>query len=195
MSRIHKLSNEINSLYQAKNPDRADWADWLFENHIFVVAKNAAELADRFGAKKELCVAAALLHDIADAVMRREDERHGIESEQIARKLLGKTGFSAQEITIIVDDAIHFHSCKNDSLPQTLEGKIMATADALAQLQTNFFDFALETFQQNKSRDDIKKWMVSKIERDYRNKIFFDEIRSEIASDYEKLQIFVNQLK
>jgi putative nucleotidyltransferase with HDIG domain len=186
LNRISKLTEEVSALYLTKNPKRADWADWLFENHIFVVAKKAGELADRFGAKKELCEAAALLHDIADTVMRREDERHDVESESIARMLLEKTGFSAQEITIIVDDAIHFHSCKNGKLPQTLEGKIMATADALAQLQTNFFEFALETFQQYKSRDDIKKWALSKIERDFRVKIFFVEVQDQVIKDYEK---------
>lgn len=64
--------------------------------------------------------------------------------------------FSANEIDIIVDDAIEFHGCKNSELPKTLEGKIMATADALAHLKSNFYDYALEQFSKVDSVGDIK---------------------------------------
>ena len=188
MSRIEQLKEKISVIYQARNPDRADWADWLFENHIFVVAGYAEKLAERFGANKELAMAAGMLHDIADAIMSRENPEHELKSEEIARSLLQQTGFWEQEIKIIVDDAIRFHGCHGTNLPQTLEGKVMATADALAHLATKFYDFALERLREKESLAEIRTWASSKIERDYLKKIFFAEVRTEIFQDYKRVK-------
>lgn len=196
MSRISKLTEEVNALYKAKHSNRANWADWLFENHIFVVAQKAGDLADRFGAQKELCMAAALLHDIADTKMLRENEKHDEECATIAQQLLQQADFTLEEINIIIDDAIAMHGCKRGQVPQTLEGKVMASADALAHLQTDFYIHAVKAFQsEGKPIQEIRNWVLSKIERDYRDKMFFDEIRSEVTTRYKKLKAYINQLE
>jgi putative nucleotidyltransferase with HDIG domain len=186
MSRIETLKEKVSALYQSKNPSRADWADWMFENHVFVVANKAGELAKRYGANADLAEAAGMLHDIADAVMLREDKRHEEESHRIARKLLEESGFFEEEIKIIVDDAIMHHACHGDDQPQTLEGKVMATADALAHLETDFYNHALQILQKDLPNEEIKQWALPKIERDYRKKIFFGEVRKETTPAYEK---------
>ncbi|MFA6522611.1 MAG: HD domain-containing protein [Patescibacteria group bacterium] len=185
--RIEQLKNKVSDLYLAKDPNRADWADWLFENHIFVVAKNAEAIAKRYGAKADLVVAAALLHDIADAVMQREDEHHEEKSYEIAKELLGESGFSHEEIPLVID-AIKHHACHGEDLPETLEGKVMATADGMAHLQTDFYDFALGVLLPIESPKKIRAWALPKIERDFRKKIFFDEIRTELTGDYERVK-------
>lgn len=38
MNRTKKLELEIRKLYESKKPGRADWCDWLYENHVFLVA-------------------------------------------------------------------------------------------------------------------------------------------------------------
>lgn len=188
MPRIEKLTAKIDALYQAKDSNRADWADWLYENHIFVVAGYAEKLADRFHANKELAMAAGMLHDIADAVMARENPQHEVESLVIARRLLKESDFTEEEIKTVVDDAIRFHGCHGDDMPQTMEGKVMATTDALAHLSTDFYDHALEVFQKESSMEEITSWALPKIERDYRKKIFFDEVREEATDDYERVK-------
>ena len=188
MSRIEKLKKKIDTLYQAKYPHRADWADWLYKNHIFVVAGYAEQLADRFHANKEWAMAAGMLHDIADAVMARENPQHEAESLAIARRLLKESDFAEEEIKTIVDDAIRFHSCHGDDVPETIEGKVMATADAFAHLSTDFYDHALELFQKESSMEEIRSWALPKIERDYRKKIFFNEVREETVGDYERIK-------
>src|SRR3989344_9451088 len=100
MTRLEELKRRVDELYLAKNENRADWADWMYEHHVFVVADYAAELADRFGANKELAVAAGMLHDIADAVMSRENPEHEEKSMEIAAGFLRDTGFSDAEIQI-----------------------------------------------------------------------------------------------
>lgn len=193
MSRLNILESKVRALYEEKRDTRADLADWLYENHIFVVAENASKLVDRFGGRKDIAVAASMLHDVADAVMLREDKRHEEKSNSIAEKFLKESNFSEDEIKTIVDDAIRFHGCKNGEIPKTLEGKIMATADALAHLQTNFYDFIIDFYKGKDSLEDIKNWGLSKIERDYRDKIFFEEVREEVTSSYDRLKtLFLN---
>ena len=53
---------------------------------MFVVADYAKELNERFKGRDNLAEAAALLHDIADAVMSRFDEGHEEKSLELARQ-------------------------------------------------------------------------------------------------------------
>ena len=117
MTRIEKLESDIRALYDAKNPQRDEWADWLAMDHVFIVADYSEHLSERFGANREYSKAAAMLHDIADAVMSRFDEKHEEESLSIARELLQKNGFDEQEIQLIIDDAVKYHNCRNGKVP------------------------------------------------------------------------------
>ncbi|MDP3794308.1 MAG: HD domain-containing protein [bacterium] len=188
MTRLEQLKERVRSLYAAKHEGRADWADWLYEHHVMVTADYAAQLARRYEANEELATAAALLHDVADAVMKREAPGHEEKSWETARALLTETGFNDTEIKIVVDDAIRFHSCHDGERPQTLEGKIVATADALSHLKTDFYRRAFQEMSKTKSPNAVTEWICSKIERDFHEKILFDEVREETRPDYEKLK-------
>lgn len=189
MDRLSVLRSKIKELYDQKDPNRAAWADWLAEHHVFVAATYAEQLTERFGVQPELAPAAAMLHDIADTVMERENPQHEEKSFEIARTLLDDSGFSDEEKAVIVDDAIRFHSCKAGRLPKTEVGKVMASADALAHLCTGFYDFGIATMlQRGESREDIKRWGVEKIDRDYYRKLFFDDVREEIKDDFNRVK-------
>lgn len=188
-SRIQKLEENVRALYETKSPDRADWTDWLYENYVFVVADYSQQVAENFGGNPELARAAGMLHDIADAVMKRDDPSHEVRSVEIARQLLSEGGFSEDEIRIVVDDAIRFHACHGDEQPQTLEGKAMATGDGLGHIATNFYDYGLTNMKaRGDSLEQIRTWALPKIERDYREKIQYDEIREETKVDYERVK-------
>lgn len=188
VERIRQLRRKVEELYQSQVPERAEWADWLFAHHVFVVAENARELSKRYGVDNDLAEAAAMLHDIADAVMSRFADEHEGESMRIAREMLEKSGYSEEAKKIIVDDAIAYHACKNGEIPQTMEGKIMATADAMAHLQTEFYKFAKEMREKQGTAEEVKQWALPKIEHDYHEKIFFDEIREELKEDYKRAE-------
>lgn len=188
-SRLEHLKTKVDQIYQLKHKERAEWADWLYAHHVFIVAEYASRLADRFGAQQELSVAAAMLHDIADAVMSRFDPRHEEESAKMARKLLQEAGFSDSECGVVVQDALAFHSCRDGKAPQSLEGKVMATADALVHLDTDFYQHAVESKKsQGISEEQIKAWALPKIERDFHDKILFKEVREEVRASYEGLR-------
>ncbi|NTW15505.1 MAG: HD domain-containing protein [Candidatus Moranbacteria bacterium] len=188
MKKIDFLKDKVCQLYEAKNPDRADWADWLFQNHVFVVVNYAEAIAKKIQAKEELAMAAGMLHDIADAEMSRFDERHTKRSQEIAETLLKDAGFPDREIATVID-AINHHGCRDGKVPVTSEGKVMATADAVAHLSTKFYDYARKAMgRAGKSSEEIASWALSKIERDYNDKIFFDEVRTEVLKDYERVK-------
>ena len=189
MNKIQILEKRVRELYENANPNRDEWADWLWENHVLVVADYATELAKRFDANNDLARAAALLHDIADTKIKRENKYHEVKSLQIAREIMNNSGFSDEDIGLVVDDAIRYHSCHNGEKPKSLEGKILSTADSLAHLKTDFYVYAV--WARGKDGDnlkDVKDWVLKKIERDYNDRIQFDEIRNDAKSDYDRIK-------
>lgn len=192
MSRLEKLKKKIDELYQSKNVDRDEWADWMREHHVFIVADYAGALADRFHANKELAQAAGMLHDIADAVMGRFVPGHKEQSLAMAKKFLLECMYSDEEISIIVDDAMQLHSCRDGNIPRSLEGKIMATADGLVHLKTDFYQHAIQFKQKEKTNEEIKKWALPKIDRDFSDKILFTEVQEETRPDYERLKQLIS---
>ena len=89
-------------------------------------------------------MAGALLHDIGDAIMSRFAPEHELQTNNIALNFLRQSGFSQADITIILGDILEYHSCRH-GLPQTQEGKNMATADAIVHLKSDFYEHALAT--------------------------------------------------
>ncbi len=195
MSRIELLKGKIQKLYQAKHAARDEWADWMWDKHVAVVADYAENLAERYGVNADLAVAGALLHDIADAIMGRRNPAHESESGRMARELLQECGFTQDEIRIVVDDAIRFHSCHGDEKPESLEGKVLATADALAHLKTDFYEFGIRTMKERgESREKISQWIAEKAERDFYKKIAFEQVREEARADYGRIKGLLQEL-
>lgn len=188
MMRSQELEEKVKILYQDKDPNRADWADWMLDNHVLVVANTATKLAKEYGANEELARVAALLHDIADAKMKRENKEHEALSLQMARDIMTECKYSEDEIKLVVDDAIRYHSCHGDERPESLEGKILSTADSLAHLETDFYVFFTWALASELSLAEIKKRTLAKIDRDLRAKIFFEEIRKEVMPDYNRIK-------
>lgn len=187
-NKLTKLEAEVHALYEAKDPNRDEWSDWLADHHVFVVADFASELSARYGAEEKLARAAALLHDIADAKTSRFDPEHEEMSLSIARELLTKNGYSDDEVELLVEDAIRYHSCFDGHASESLEGKILSTADSLAHLKTDFYIYAVYARAKRDSLADIKDWALKKLERDFYAKIQFDDVREEVRGDYEALK-------
>lgn len=188
MTRIEKLEESVRNLYKAQDPERSDWADWLGEHHVFLVAGKAAKLADMYGANPDLAQAAALLHDIADTKMSRFAQTHEETSLHMARELMKAAGFNDAEIKLAVDDAIRYHGCHDGRIPNSLEGKVLASADAAAHLQSDYYIFATWALGKEKDLPEVKKWVLKKIDRDFNNKILFDDIKDLCRKDYEQLK-------
>lgn len=188
MARLDDLWHKIEALYNEKLSSRSDWTDWLYPNHVVVVTNNAKAVAEREGANVELSQVAALLHDIADYKMERSNPEHETESLKIARELMKEYGYTEEEIALVVDDAIRYHSCHGNERPESKEGLVLATADSLAHLQTDFYVYATWAKGKTETLESVKDWVLKKIERDLNNKIAFDDVREEARPDYEMIK-------
>jgi HD superfamily phosphodiesterase len=188
MNRIELLEQKTRERYEAKHPDRDEWADWLYAYHVFVVVEHAKRLSRIHGVQGDCAIAAAMLHDIADSEMSRFDPRHLERSVEIAEGLLRETAFSEAEIED-TKDTIRYNGCRDGHAPASFEGKIMATADAIAHLSTDFYDHAMEAKKATgATNEEISAWALPKIERDFHDKIFFDDVREEVRPDYERVK-------
>jgi putative nucleotidyltransferase with HDIG domain len=194
MKPIEKLRREVHQLYSEKRSGRADWADWIYDKHVILVGDEARKIAQEYGGNPDLAEAGGLLHDIADAVMKREDPEHERESLRIARELLHKTGFSDEEVVTVVDDAIAKHGCHGDVRPATLEGKAMAAGDGVVHLVSDFYQIAEEGRLGHESPQEVAEWALPKLDRDFSNKIAYDKLREEVRPHYERLSAHFQDL-
>lgn len=188
MNRLEKLKQRVAWLFEAKSHARDEWADWLWSEHQPYVANTARKVAVRFGANAELAEAGGWLHDIADAVMSRFADGHAETSMSMARQIMQDVGFSEDEIAIVVDDALRLHSCRDGKVPRSLEGKVLATADALAHLTTDYYQTTSRLWAERETPQVAKERVLSKSTRDFNDKIRFDEIREEVRPNYERIQ-------
>ena len=190
--RIEKVKIEVAKLYNGNNLNADPWIVWAYPNHVQVVAKNAARIAAEQKADVEMSVAGALLHDIADTSMSRFANGHEEESLRIAYDILEKCGYNGQEREFIVNEIIAPHSCSH-TFPTTLEGKVVATADAMAHFQTDFFLYFAWQHLGGKDLSSLKEWVLIKIEKHYGKKILFDKYRKEIELEYKAIKLLFSK--
>lgn len=169
---------------------------WMWNNHVQWVASKAKHLAEKYEADAEKVYCAALLHDLADCQFERSDKDFDNWSEQKGRELLVEAGFDENEIKEILEVIVRPHSCRPSNLPTTLEGKVLATADAMFHLQTSFFPVLCykQRPAHTKTYEEWQKWFDEKIERDFGPKIFFEDEKEEVRVDYDALcRVFRNK--
>ncbi|MBP9667657.1 HD domain-containing protein [Candidatus Saccharibacteria bacterium] len=187
------IARLVNELYEAKNSNRAEWADWLYTNHVLVCAKWAKQLAEKYKGDIDVAVSLALLHDVADAVMPRLNPEHEAKSLEIARDFLIQAGYDAKQTESMVNDSLKNHSCHDGIVPTTLEGKILSTADSYAHLTTDFYLFAAYGFAATRSYDDYKAWLRKKVEHDIHEKVLFEEEKEYLIPYYNKIMGMASQ--
>lgn len=152
------------------------------------MGNKSEEIAKRFSINSEMCFAAGMLHDLADSKLKRNDPIHEIESLTMASQLLAECAFSPTEINILVNDALKFHGCKNGQIPESDIGKVLATADAVVHIESDFYKFATNALMGEKTSEEINNWVSKKIDRDFNDKILFPEIKKEVEKRYLEIK-------
>jgi hypothetical protein len=165
-----------------------EFAQWMWKYHVPVVAEKTEQLAQRFEANADIAVAGAWLHDFGDAFMHRFDDAHDETSFREGEEVLQQSGYTPAEIEQVMKQVIEPHSCRDGNLPVTLEGKVMATGDALAHLTTDFYlQFCWQHLPEGKNYHEFLDWVSEKLDRDFNHKIFFAEVQQETRQRYEAL--------
>ncbi len=189
--RIDQIRKEIIILH--KESKDTCMREWFYEHHVAVVTDYSEKIARRENADVEISILSALFHDIARTWGTIEDPLLMAESLEKTQQIMKKYGYSEKKI-VAVHDAIIDHSCRA-KLPKTKEGKVLATADALAHLMTDFY-FELPFNQwltASNTFDGYKTWVCEKIERDFHKKIFFSEEKVIAKERYEAFKTLFSE--
>lgn len=194
---MHKYHHVHNLVEKAYTTSPTSFGLWMWKNHVPIVALYTEELCKKYTANPDLAVAGALLHDLGDAFVHRHADEHEDISRTKAIEILTSAEYSQEEIQEVIEVIIAPHSCKDGFFPASIEGKVLATADALAHLTTDFYvQFTWMHLPENKTYEEFIKWVTEKLDRDFHNKIFFDEVRSEVKARYEALvEVYVTVYK
>ncbi len=186
MSKHEQVAQLVEKAY-ASSSDAL--AHWMWEKHVPIVAQKAGALCQQHNANADLAVAGAWLHDFGDAFINRHDKQFDEISDNESRRVLQETGYTPEEIEEVITVVIKPHECRGDELPETLEGKILTTADAYAHFMTSFYsEFCWMHIPENKTYPEFIDWVGEKLERDYHTKIFFNDVRAEVTARYEALK-------
>jgi len=184
--RYSKVEELVKTAYTSS---KADFAQWIWANHLPLVANKAKELSQKYDANSDIVVAAAWLHDFGDAFTNRHADNHEEISKNEAIKILQKCEYTIKEISYIMSEVIAPHSCKEGYLPKTVEGKILATADSLAHLNSDLYiQFTWKHLPENKNYQEYLIWVAEKLERDFHIKIFFEDEKKSVQNRYDSLK-------
>ncbi len=192
MDRNKTVFTEVSELYATAT---TSMGIWMWRNHTQWVADRAKNLAEKYKADTEKVYCAALLHDVGDSTYERGHADFDAWSWEKSKEILKAADFRRHERQQILE-AIRTHSCHPGHFPATLEGKILATADAMWHLQTSFFPRIcyMNRPEGISTYEEWQNWFNQKIERDFRSKIFFADERGEARKDYEALKrVFSNK--
>jgi tellurite resistance protein len=98
------------------------------------------------------------------------------------KKILMDKGFNKKLIQLVCN-ACMAHRCK-DYKQKSLEGKILAMADAMSHFSKGFYLRIFQNFCKEIDYEKAKEKMIKKIERDYKEKLFFKEAKEIIKPFY-----------
>ncbi len=189
LERIKELEREIKglhyepemALHSFSDSETKEFYQWFWDIHIKPVIGFSKKMAEKYGADMEVVWLGAMLHDIA----RLEDaEPHDEIGSKKAYKLLVERGFDT-EVAEKVREVVLRHRCRKYP-PETLEQKIIASADAMAHFIPPFYLWIGK--YSNKSFFDVLEKNRKKIERDYNEKIFFEDEKKSVRGQYEVLK-------
>lgn len=159
--------------------------EWFYKYHIEVVYNIALKLAKKYGADEIVVGLAALLHDIGIQI---DHDKHDEVGAEEAKKVLMKRGYP-KDVAERVADCIRSHMCRA-SKPETLEAKIICTADALCKFKTPFFFVKFATDKKHEP-EGVIELMKNRIEKEW-NKIFFKDEKESARKEYETLKNMLN---
>lgn len=172
--KIKKIYSEVYSLFK-NDTDKKEYQyvrrSWIFPNHIDVMLDIVKKLYLKYGGDLEVCLLAAILHDVGLVYKRNISSPVGHESRSIeyAEKILKKHKYPESEIRKIVDC---IKSTKPESKPKNMNEKITRTADSLSQFKSIHF-FAKAAFSQDFK--EYVKWLEGKVKKDFQKISFSDE--------------------
>ena len=167
---IARIEKEIRDMHlnAEGEPQRKKLLEHFWNHHIIPVMAYSREMAGRYGGDIDIIHLGALMHDMA---LIADSEPHDeIGATKTYEFLIVR--WAPPETAKKVSDIVLKHRCKL-YVPETLEEKIVATADALAHFFPNFHESGAYAI----AREDhaqIKVLNIEQLEKEYESKVFFE---------------------
>ena len=130
---IKKKAQEVWDEIQQQEINGFSWEDFRFNyraEHNTLVLSIGTGMGKELDADMEVLKAAILLHDIGRSVVKKG---HGEIGAKMAGEILKDTDFPPEKISA-VEYAISAHVGWDESIPETLEARILWDADKLSKL-------------------------------------------------------------
>lgn len=183
---IAAIHDEVKTLYAQSQDD--SMRVWFFAGHVVPVVHFVREIAKAHQLNPDIALLAAYYHDIARAVGYWDEPELMQQSLKLTREALRRHGFDEQTYKEVAD-AIEHHACRQGP-PPTIHGQILSSADALAHLMTDFYlIMGIDGYARVTPFNNYRKWVAGKIERDFDQKIFFNDFRALAKPHYEALKL------
>ena len=190
--KIEQLEEEIkglhynpqNTRHKFSNLETKEFFNTFWDIHIKPVIEYSKQMAKKYNADKEAVWLGAILHDICRL---SDEEPHDEIGSEKAFNLLLEKGFD-KELAEKVKSIIVTHRCRKYP-PETVEQKIVASADAMAHFLPPFYLWIGK--YSSKSFMEIMEGNLKKIERDYNEKIFFEDEKKMVEGQYKMLKSWV----
>lgn len=165
---------------------------WFWDEHILVVEKLAKKLLKIHPeASENIVLLSVWFHDLGRAY--GHDKDHDMWGANFAKKYLTEKDFDQKIINGV------YHACLahrvTEVMPETVEAKILATADAMSHFENGFY-MRIWHFWSKRSDDyqQLREKLIKKIQRDYHQKIFFDEARKAVEPLYKSWKTVLGKI-
>lgn len=159
---ISEITAEIIARNEKYMSEVQDYDFW--QEHISLVVKNSLELAERFGADKEIVELGSLLHDIALVSCASSKINHHEQGAKIAVELLEKYGYPEDKIERVRKCVLHHRNSHNST---SIEETCVADADILAHFDNLPMMFQVAFVLQKLSLKEARKAMKEGLEKDF----------------------------
>ena len=180
------MREEIKQIVEKECAD-LDYFDYKY--HLLPVVEYAAKLAEICDVDKEVVELSAWLHDIGR--IKFGARNHELTGAAEAERILKQFGYS-DEIIEQVKHCILAHRGSGSIQPQTMEAKVVATADALAHFDM-FLPLLTAMGKRGKGKDDkrIYRWVYEKMERDWNKKILIPAAMEIAEEKYRAIELLL----
>lgn len=138
----------------------------IWTHHIVTVVRFGRELSGRLGADAEIVELAALLHDLAGVRDVRLEPEHHLHGAYAARELLGALCYPLGR-TERVAACILTHRASRGLMPETLEARCVASADAMAHIAQVPSLLHLAYVKKGLGIEEGAAWAAAKLRRSY----------------------------
>ncbi len=179
----------IEKVKQIIEKECADLDYFDYKYHLLPVVEYAQKLAEICDVNKEVVELSAWLHDIGR--IKFGARNHELTGAAEAERILKQFGYS-DEIIEQVKHCILAHRGSGSIQPQTMEAKVVATADALAHFDM-FLPLLTAIGKRGKAKDDkiIYRWIYEKMERDWNKKILIPEAMEIAEEKYRAIELLL----